>query len=339
MTAEERLRRKNEFDGNLVAGVRQFNIKTRRDRHLDRRAAEAAKFVDPETGLLREELARVRGCPVCGSGEARELFVKAGFRHVKCRACDMVYVNPVLREERLHSFYMDEDSWTKVLMNEAQQELDRKKFAYGLDVIEEHVPERGRLLDVGCGPGVFLEVARERGWRVAGVEFNRWCLERLRGLEIEASDVPLEQAEEEPGSHECVTMFSVLEHIIEPGPMLAAAHRILVAGGVLLIEVPNIDGLASRLLHERSATFGGDSHVNFFNVRTLTRMLGGVGFEVLEAETLLTQLGTIDNYLSYEDPYFGQSERVLDFLTPEYIHGRMLGSRLLVLARARGARG
>ena len=212
--------------------------------------------------------------------------------------------------------------------------LDRKKFGYGLDLIEECIPQKGRLLDVGCGPGIFLQVARERNWQVQGVEFNKWCIQRLEEMKIDVIDAPLEQAELPPNSYQCVTLWDVLEHIITPRDFLSVIHRILAPGGVLLILVPNIEGLVSRILHEKSATFSGDSHVNFFNASTLTRLLGRGGFAVKECETLLTELGTINNYLNFEDPYFGEGGPVLDFLTPEYIHDRMLGSRVLALATA-----
>lgn len=335
MRPEERLKRKNEFDGDLVVGARQFNITTGRDIHLKQRnqGKEKAQLIDPATGLLQEELSIWRSCPVCGSDEAKLLFIKEGFRHLKCPTCGMVYVNPVLSEERLHSFYQDEDSYRQVLLNKLNLSLDRKKFQYGLDLIEEYLPQKGNLLDVGCGPGVFLEVARERGWHVCGVEFNSWCVQHLREMNIDVIDVPIQQASLPHDFYQCVTLWAVLEHIVDPENLLKDIHRILTTGGILLILVPNIDSLANRLLHERSATFAGEAHVNLFSASTLARLLKKVEFELIECETVLTLLGTINNYLNYEDPQFGEGDSVLDFLTPEYIHQRMLGYLLLALVR------
>ena len=193
MTPDERLRRKNEFDGNLVLGVGAFNRKTGRDKHLAGvNSGRKETFVDPATGQLRSDLSRARVCPLCGADRPRVLFVKDGFPHNRCADCGMTYVAPVLREERLHSLYLGKDSYTDVLLNEVQMQMDRRKFEYGLDLIESLVPGRGRLLDVGCGPGVFLETARERRWTVQGLEFNAWCVERVRSLGIPITDSPLE---------------------------------------------------------------------------------------------------------------------------------------------------
>ncbi len=245
----------------------------------------------------------------------------------------MIYVAPVLREERLHSHYLGEDSYTKVLMNAVQMEMDRRKFNYGLELIESFAPNKGRLLDVGCGPGVFLEVARERGWRVEGLEFNSWCVERVRGLGIPVFDSPLEQADLSPGAYQCVTLWTVLEHIVEPRSFLQSIRRLLAPDGVFLVLVPNVDSLAVRILHEKAVTFAGDSHVNHFSPATLGRLLESSEFAVVDCETLLTEIGTINNYLSFEDPYFGDAQRVLDVVTPEYLHRNRLGYLLQVIAQ------
>jgi len=266
MTPDERLRRKNEFDGNLVLGVGRFNRQTGRDKHLAGvKAGRREQFADPATGLLRAEISRPRVCPLCGADSPRQLFVKEGFPHNRCTECGMTYVAPVLREERLHSHYLGEDSYTRVLMNEVQMEMDRRKFNYGLDLIESLTPQKGRLLDVGCGPGVFLEVARDRGWQVEGLEFNAWCVERVRGLGIPVFDSPLEKAELSPGAYQCITLWTVLEHIVEPRAFLESIHRLVAPDGVVLILVPNVDSLAIRVLHEKAVTFSGDSHVNHFS--------------------------------------------------------------------------
>lgn len=336
MTPDERLRRKNEFDGNLVLGVGRFNRETGRDKHLAGvNAGRREQFTDPATGLLRSDLSRPRACPLCSADRPRRLFIKEGFPHNRCTACGMTYVAPVLREERLHSHYLGEDSYTRVLMNEIQMEMDRRKFNYGLDLIESFVPGQGRLLDVGCGPGVFLEVARERGWRVEGVEFNAWCVERVRGLGIPVIDSPLEKADLPAGGYRCVTLWTVLEHIVEPRSILEFLRRLVAPDGVLLVLVPNVESLAVRVLHEKAVTFAGDSHVNHFSPSTLARLLESSGFTVADCETLLTEIGTINNYLSFEEPYFGDAEPVLDLLTPEYLHRQRLGYLLQTIARPR----
>lgn len=334
MDEKQRLVRKNAFDGNLIkGGVGAFFKNTGRDKHKEKIEKEVKRYAEPDTGLLRNELSRYRSCPLCEGKESSIAFVKEGFPHVKCR-CGMFYVNPILHEERLHSYYMDEDSWNLVLSNELQVRLDELKFNYGLDVLESCLERRGRLLDVGAGPGVFLKQALTRGWKVHAVEFNSVCVAKLKELGIGVTAEPLQQANLEAGSFDVASMWDVLEHIVDPASLLKSLHDLLCPGGLLLISVPNADGLAARILQEKCVVFGGQSHVNFFGANTMRRMLQATGFEILEMETLLTDLETIRNYMDYEPPYSGSSEASIPFLTPEYLHENLLGSKLFTVARS-----
>jgi 2-polyprenyl-3-methyl-5-hydroxy-6-metoxy-1,4-benzoquinol methylase len=333
LSADDRLRRRNEFDGSLVVGSRAFNLSTGRDTHMRARENAKAQFLDAQ-GSLREDITTHRACPVCAARETETIFVKDGFPHLRCASCTVIYVSPVVAQERLRSHHQGETSYTKVLTSGANALLDRKRFEYALDLLAEHLPTSGKLLDVGCGPGTFLAVARERGWQVSGVEFNASCVAMLREAGIEIIDKPLEDASLVKGSYACVALWDVLEHITDPRPFLATLRGLLSPGGMLLVEVPQIGSLVSRLLHATSNTFAGDTHINFFTAVTMRRLLEDAGFSVLELETFITELGTINNYLSYEDPYFGQAPPLLGCLTPEFIHENLLGSRLFVLARA-----
>jgi SAM-dependent methyltransferase len=245
----------------------------------------------------------------------------------------MVYVNPVLAEEPLNLLYREEDSYRQVKENELQKSMDRKRYLYGLDLIEEYAPNKGSLLDIGCGTGLFLQTARERGWQVSGIEPNTWCYNHIMQMGIDVINTPIEQVEIPADSFDCITMWTVLEHIVDPAKILKSIHRALRKDGVLLVVVPNVDALANRILHEKSTTFAGESHVNLFSPATLTQLLQTAGFSRIHCETALSLLGTINNYLSYESPQFGNGTAVLDFLTPEYIHTNLLGYVLFALAR------
>ena len=329
MTASERLARKNAFDGSLVMGVSRFNRSTGRDRH---RSSAQSSLVDPDTGLLKKSLARYRSCPLCGHDDGHPLFVKDGFSHGRCPDCGLVYVTPVLTEEAATAYYREEASWTKVLESGPQVELDRLKYEYGLDLAEPYLAGK-TLLDIGAGTGLFVRVAHERNYHPVALELHRENVERLRNDGYQVIDRPLEAADIPDQSFDLVTLWEVLEHIVDPKPLLSRVHQLLKTNGLLFILVPNGESLATRLLHEKSGVFGGHSHVNFFNHHTLTRMLRETGFQPVETETIITELGTINNHLGFQDPYLGQADTQMDFLTPKAIHDRLLGSKLLMIAR------
>lgn len=73
-------------------------------------------------------------------------------------------------------------------------------------------------------------------------------------------------------------------------------------------------------MHEKAGVFGGHSHIQFFSIKTLSMFFKKAGFEVLEYETIITEIGVVKNFLSFKDPYLGDNADALNFLTPDLIY-------------------
>ena len=284
-----------------------LNQETGRDRYFEARDEELAALVDPATGRLAEHLARTIDCPSCGGGDHRRLFEKQGFTFVRCADCRLVFVNPQVREDVVQDEYRTaetNDLWLDVLTSERQLAMDRAKFAEFLDELEPSRGAGGRLLDVGCSIGLFLDLARERGWDGLGLELAPRALAYARetyGLEV--LDVPLEDAGFEPESFDAVGLLSVLEHANEPRRMLGDCARVLRPGGAIAIVVPNVESLACRVLHKQARTFDGRNHLIYFSPATLADILRRSGFEPTRIWTKVSSLDPILEYLGYEQPY------------------------------------
>lgn len=98
---------------------------------------------------------------------------------------------------------------------------------------------RGSLLDLGCGIGLLVAYARNRGWKAVGLETSVWAAaEGRRRFGIDVIEQPLETADVEPRSIDVIHANHVLEHLVDPVETLAAAFRALRPGGVLVAEVP-----------------------------------------------------------------------------------------------------
>jgi 2-polyprenyl-3-methyl-5-hydroxy-6-metoxy-1,4-benzoquinol methylase len=283
---------------------------TGRDRYFAQREVELAALVDPETGLVAERYARRIPCPVCGAAEDRTLFVKRGFPIVRCESCRLVFANPQVDESLVVEEYrggISNDLWVDVLTSPQQLELDRVKFDQILDALE---PFRGagRLLDVGCSIGLFLDRAGARGWRGTGIEFSDKARAYAReefGLDVLGR--PLAEEGFEPDSFDVVTLLSVLEHTTEPRRMLREIAAVLKPGGVLYVIVPNVESLACRVLHEHAATFDGRNHLLYFSGRSLTDVLAREGYEAQLTTTRVTSFDPVLEWLNYEEPYSGSA--------------------------------
>ncbi|MDR2199725.1 MAG: class I SAM-dependent methyltransferase [Deltaproteobacteria bacterium] len=331
-----RLERKNSFDGSLVYGTSKFNADTGRAARV---LQPFKDLIDRETGLIGSDLVRSRNCPVCGEAPGPGLFIKDGFRHVRCPRCGLIYVSLILREDILIRYWREETAWLSVLHSSPQSDMDALKYQYGLDLAQSLLKEDeapGALLDIGAGTGDFVLKAREGGWDATALELNLETADYLEREGIQVIVKPLELSDLEGSSFNLITLWEVLEHLTDPRIILQKTRRILKDSGLLLIVVPNAGSLVTRILHEKSNTFGGHSHLNHFNVESLTLLLNDLDFEIVELETILTELGTINNFLDFQDPYLGNAGEFWPLITPELIHDKLWGSRILLLARKKG---
>jgi 2-polyprenyl-3-methyl-5-hydroxy-6-metoxy-1,4-benzoquinol methylase len=224
-----------------------------------------------------------RPCPACDQRPAASDKPSP----VICAACGLVFVDPVPPEAiSITSYGADYyEPW------QGREERARiRMWRHRLAVVMRR-SRGGTLLDVGCGDGLFLRVARDAGFRVEGIEFSpegaRRAAARL-GRPVAVGDLALQS--HLSGPFDIVTHWHVLEHLEAPRAMLEAARRRLAPGGLLVVAVPNLDNLpmqaAYRLargrplpLYEEGAR---EPHLSHFNPKTLRRLLERHQFETID---------------------------------------------------------
>lgn len=146
-----------------------------------------------------------------------------------------------------------------------------------------HGPSRAakRLLELGCGTGVFLDAARRAGWTVTGVEVSAYAAEqaRQRGLAVETA--PVEGLRPAEDAYDCVALWDVLEHLRDPAGVLCAAAKALRHGGVLALSTGDVTSLCARIAGPRWHLFNLPEHLFFFSPAALQRLLTKAGCRVV----------------------------------------------------------
>ena len=201
----------------------------------------------------------------------------------------------------------------------------------------EHLPavDRPRYLDIGCSTGFVVEAAREQGWHAAGIDLNPSAVEfgRRRGLDLRA--VALEDAGCDPGTLDAVSLFDVIEHLLAPSAVIAAAARLLKPNGIVFAYVPNYDS-ASRLLMGKEAHFIWPTHhLNYYTPATVSDLMRHHGLEV---DLLTTEGLDIADYLWYRREVCGNDVAPIEPIadTLQFLaNAGCYGKNLRVLARRR----
>jgi len=193
-----------------------------------------------------------------------------------CRSCGFVFANPAPASEAIAQFYADLDD------EEYSQEDEGRgrNFSTVLRRLRPYAPPGSLLLDVGAASGIFLNLAREAGYRVAGIEPSAALAadaERLYGLKLFCGTVEQFAASEKFAA---ITLLDVLEHVTDPKAFVSRLGGLLAPGGMLVIVTPDVGSLAARIMggrwwHYRVA------HLNFFNRHSLGWLLEKQGFEIV----------------------------------------------------------
>jgi 2-polyprenyl-3-methyl-5-hydroxy-6-metoxy-1,4-benzoquinol methylase len=260
---------------------------------------------------------RVAGsCLVCGSPEAQELYALSRFSILRCRACRQVYLHPLPSPEEIRRQF---DALYTTGEGEVPELRGYYQFAYRDDsanplvqvyerwlaALERHHPP-GRLLDVGCGTGLFLVVARRRGWMAMGIDeceaATRLAVDTF-GCEVYTGDFEALSARvpSAAGGFDVITMWDILEHSRAPVALLEAARRRLAPGGIMGLGTPNQRNILDTIGAALYRATGGrvtrpleaqylSQHFLYFTPETLAATLHRAALEPIELRLEETDL-------------------------------------------------
>jgi len=211
-------------------------------------------------------------CAVCG-GDRRPALRMDAWRIDRCGTCGLHALSPQPDGVRMEEF--DDGSAYDVAF--ALREPILAQHDRTLDAVERWVGP-GRLLDVGSGPAFLLEAGRARGWDSVGVDPSSFAVEHARGLGFEAHEGMLEDLRLEEGGYDAVALLQVVEHLVDPRPLLAECRRLLRPGGALVVATPNPVSVLARVKRERFNYWIPPTHCVWYTPDALGRLLDAAGF-------------------------------------------------------------
>ena len=301
-------------------------------------------------------------CPLCEGRSIREYKYKVSSNNLEgdrrlyslsyCKNCHHLFTNPKPPPDYLVKLYNKVSEDGAILTEERDCSLLKLvKLSYSFSRNFINFKKGERLLDVGCGNGLYLDFAKSRGVEVYGNDvdecqlrpiINRFGRERIRIGELTDNSWDSE-------FFDYITLWHQFEHDFDPVTTIREIHRILKPSGKVIIDVPSIDSIERSVFGRYWSMYTPPFHLNHFSPKSITRLLEENGFIVLKVRFpffkptsfLLSLLYTFSKrfnlYLSPRFTFFWVFF-LAPFSLPFNLIGSLLGrsSNMIVIAAKRG---
>lgn len=236
-------------------------------------------------------------CPICDSKnlkpylEVKDYFLTQElFKLQKCEECELVFTNPYPSKSDLSKYYQSDNYYShpnkkKSLLSVFYEAVKVWNLKYKLHLATSGF-DKGKILDIGCGAGDFLLLAKNSGWEIEGIEPNEEArnhsttILNKRVFSIHEFDLFSDS------SFDVITMWHVLEHVEDLHQQCRELHRLLKPDGRLVIALPNITSYDA--LHYGKFWAGWDvpRHLFHFNFVSIQGLLKRHEFLFLKREPL-----------------------------------------------------
>lgn len=250
-------------------------------------------------------------CDFCGSDNAALVHLLGDvrlrrpgqFNLVRCNQCGLFYINPRPNWEELKPHYPENYHCFITAIEDQPSAFVRWAQRYGVrrrcnSIIRRK--NKGRLLDVGCSTGIFLnEIHRYGNWEVYGIEPIQAAADFVRrryGIQV-YNGFLLDTALPDE-SFDVVTLWDVLEHTRDPSATLREIYRVLKPGGLVVLKSPDPSSWEARVFGSSWVGFEAPQHLYGFPSSTLVKRLYELGFTKCETITLGSDYTTFTSSLS-----------------------------------------
>ena len=203
---------------------------------------------------------------------------------VKCLGCDLVYINPQIDSEVILDAYTEAIDPKFASQNTLRILTFRKFFDVWTKRLQVLPSKLIKVLDIGCAAGAFPMAAHEMGFSVVGVEPSKYLCEfgrREYGLDLRQGTLNKQNFLEE--EFNIISMFDVIEHLVQPGIVLEEIKHILHPEGYLIVNYPEYDSWPRKLLGFKWPFFLS-VHLFYFTPNSIRNLLKKNGFRVIRIE-------------------------------------------------------
>ena len=220
-------------------------------------------------------------CGICSHKDVSLRYSKKDFSIAQCHSCGVLFRIPQPTFEEVRQLY------TTSYYNPWHLEKEGGVKKIKMDTFEKRLREiqtyvsGGKILDVGCATGFFLEKAKSKGFEPYGLELSEFSFKEAQnkfGDHIflgTIEDIPFEN-----NFFDVITMFDLLEHVKDPVATLRRCEAILKPQGIIVAVLPDVSSISAKLMG-RNWTHYKKEHLYYFSKRTISELLKQESYEVV----------------------------------------------------------
>lgn len=212
------------------------------------------------------------------------------FTLLKCKSCGHLHIDKLFSNQELTNMYSRYYPRSKLDVSQSIAPPKKNRFLLWLDgdcsSVCRWVPEKVKVLDIGCGFGGSLAYHKSRGCDVYGVEADENIQRVVDEYGFNVHVGPFNADIYESDFFDYVTMDQVFEHMVNPIATLDGVAKILKQGGRLLLAVPNPQGWGAKFFAERWVNWHAPYHLHHYTVSSMTAFAEKAGFHIEHTKTI-----------------------------------------------------
>jgi 2-polyprenyl-3-methyl-5-hydroxy-6-metoxy-1,4-benzoquinol methylase len=232
-------------------------------------------------------------CPVCAGTQIQNCFSAKDytvsnevFTIAKCNDCTHLFTQNVASQNDIGKYYQSENyishSDTQAgIINKLYHTVRKRTLAGKKNLVQKETgKQQGKILDIGCGTGAFLNTMKEANWNTTGLEPDDTA--RKKALELYKIEArPSHEIFDLPNdSYDAISMWHVLEHVHQVQEYIAQLKNMLTANGKIFIAVPNYTSYDAQHYGAYWAAYDVPRHLYHFSPASMKTLVEQHGLKI-----------------------------------------------------------
>lgn len=270
-------------------------------------------------------------CLVCNSKNLKEIKVK-GLNLIKCKKCGLEWQKKFPTPKELNKIYS----------NYFQNKIDYSKNLFWKKIYSEYVKKikPGKILDIGCGLGDFLQILKKNKWTIYGIDLNKKSVDESK-KKLNTNRIFNKKIEDYSPKikFKLITMFDLIEHVYKPDKILKKSYKILKKGGYILINTPDTSNWFKKVFGKNWFQYK-EEHLYYFNKKSLILLLKKQGFKIMKIKNtkkILSLYLLMSHFKEYYTPlvseFFNFLQKFIKNKISQKIYLNLPASEIIILAK------